>query len=192
MALRGEHMINFRIYSKKWGQKGMVLMMAMIISSIVLLLGINIANIAAKQIYLTSFGKQSQVALFMADSMVECVLYWDGGNAGTDASGDYYFPPPASTAKSNDTITCLDDTGITSAERSDNSSSPRVFTFGVPSAAGGALSTGGNSPCAEVIITKTPQLAPLTGVDTKVQAYGYNTCNTSDPRRVQRGLQMDY
>lgn len=179
-------------------EKGMVLVMAMIISSIVLLLGLNIGNIAVKQLYLTSFSKESQTALFMADSMLECVLYWDtvdkGNGAGIGTDSKPYFPPSSAGGASTDTISCL---GYFIAGTSDIKSggagiSPRVSTFGIQPDNNGGLMTGAayNQPCAQVTITKTDN--GLGGFDTAIQAQGYNTCDTNNLRRVQRGLEVTY
>lgn len=193
-------MIYMNTFNKQQRKNGMVLVTAMIISAIVLLIGLNIANIAAKQLYLTSFSKESQTALFMADSMLECALYWDGVygdgvNKGTDASGNYYFPPPGGSGASNSTnIECLGYEIKGSSDIQSNtpqSANPRVSTFGIQADNNGGVLTGPtyNQPCAQVTITKTDNAGV---VDTAILAKGFNTCDPNNPRRVQRGLEVTY
>lgn len=181
-------------------KRGMVLIVAMIISAIVLLLGINMSNIAMKEIYLTSFSKESQTALFMADSMLECVLYWDVVNtsgdatlpAGVDSDGKYYFPPPLGGGASTQSISCLESSILGSSQIQSTGGNPSVSTFGILPKAGGGVNEGPSykQPCAQVTITKT-DISP-TEVQTVVQAQGYNTCDNTNPRRTQRGLEVIY
>lgn len=58
-------------------EKGVVLLIAVIISSLVLALGIGIGNIIVKEIVLTSLSRNSRVAFFAADAGVECAMHWD-------------------------------------------------------------------------------------------------------------------
>ncbi len=57
--------------------RGFTLLLAALISSIVLSLGVAVFSIAQKQLILTSQGRFSQVAFYAADSAAECALYWD-------------------------------------------------------------------------------------------------------------------
>lgn len=56
---------------------GFTLLMAMIISSLLLSIGISIYSITLKELILSSHGRNSQFAFYAADTGLECALYWD-------------------------------------------------------------------------------------------------------------------
>jgi Tfp pilus assembly protein PilX len=58
-------------------KKGFTLLMAILISSVLLLLGASMFQFATKQIILSSIGRDSQFAFYAADTGAECALYWD-------------------------------------------------------------------------------------------------------------------
>lgn len=58
-------------------QRGFTLLLAALVSSIVLALGVAIYQLAVKQLELSSLGRDSQYAFFAADTGAECALYWD-------------------------------------------------------------------------------------------------------------------
>lgn len=67
-------------YNKKRSNKderGVVLLIAVTISSLVLIIGIGILSIVTKETVLSSLSKNSQIAFFAADSGVECAMHWD-------------------------------------------------------------------------------------------------------------------
>ena len=59
------------------GQAGFTLLLAAIAASIALTLGTSIFSISAKQVQLSSIGRDSQYAFYAADTAAECALYWD-------------------------------------------------------------------------------------------------------------------
>lgn len=58
-------------------KRGVVLLIALTVSSLVLTIGAGILMIVSKQAILSSLAKNSQIALFVADSGVECATHWD-------------------------------------------------------------------------------------------------------------------
>lgn len=58
-------------------ERGFTLLLAALVASIVLSLGAAIYSIAIKQVTLSSIGRDSQFAFYTADTLAECVLYWD-------------------------------------------------------------------------------------------------------------------
>jgi len=56
---------------------GFTLLMASLVASLLLSLGISIFNIAIKELMLSSYGRDSHFAFYAADSGSECALYWD-------------------------------------------------------------------------------------------------------------------
>lgn len=57
--------------------RGFTLLLASLVASIVLSLGMSIFELAQKSIILSSIGRDSQFAFYAADSGAECALYWD-------------------------------------------------------------------------------------------------------------------
>lgn len=57
--------------------RGVVLLVAVTVASLVLTIGVGILMIVSKQSILSSLAKNSQMALFAADSGTECATHWD-------------------------------------------------------------------------------------------------------------------
>jgi hypothetical protein len=58
-------------------EKGFTILLAALVTSLVLTLGIAIFSVAQKQVVLSSLGRSSQYAFYAADTGAECALYWD-------------------------------------------------------------------------------------------------------------------
>jgi hypothetical protein len=58
-------------------EKGFTILLAALVASLVLTLGIAIFSVAQKQVILSSLGRSSQYAFYAADTGAECALYWD-------------------------------------------------------------------------------------------------------------------
>lgn len=130
--------------------RGAIFLIAMLVASVALAIGIGVYNRTYKELLFASFWKQAQTAFSAADSGLECALYWD--------------LHPAS-------ATCF-------------GSAISTWTPGNAGSFDANVGTG----CVHVDITKVGS-APVV---TTIQAHGYNTCNTVDLRRVERGLRIDY
>ncbi len=61
--------------------RGFTLLLASLIASLLLSVGLSMFTIAQKEIILSSLGRDSQYAFYAADSGAECALYWDFKNA---------------------------------------------------------------------------------------------------------------
>lgn len=58
-------------------QKGFTLLLASLLASLLLAIGLSMFAIAHKEIILSSLGRDSQYAFYAADSGAECALFWD-------------------------------------------------------------------------------------------------------------------
>lgn len=136
-------------------KRGAVLLIAILVSSVALAVGLGVYNRTYKELLFASFWAQTQVAFSAADAGLECALYWD-------------LHPQAS-------VKCFNGT-----------------PFAWAPVTGGAWSLPSDIPvsggCVNVKITKTTVVPILT----KIEARGYNTCDTTNPRRVERGLKITY
>ncbi len=61
--------------------RGFTLLLASLIASLLLSVGLSMFTIAQKEIILSSLGRDSQYAFYAADAGAECALYWDFKNA---------------------------------------------------------------------------------------------------------------
>lgn len=57
--------------------RGAVFLIAMLVASVALAVGIGVYNRTYKELLFASFWKQTQTAFSAADSGLECALYWD-------------------------------------------------------------------------------------------------------------------
>lgn len=58
-------------------QRGFTLLMSALVASVVLSIGVAIFSIVEKEVKLSSIGRDSQFAFYVADSAADCALYWE-------------------------------------------------------------------------------------------------------------------
>lgn len=156
--------------------RGFTLLLAVLISGILLALGFALYNIASKELILSSTGRDSQFAFYAADAGVECALYWDlKRNAfGTTA------PLTTAVTCGAGTVPPGDGTAVITRTH-DGVANTDTYSF--------SYSLGANAvdPCATVVLTR--QYDPTR---TTIRSDGFNTCVTTDPRRLQRSIRTTY
>lgn len=147
--------------------RGFTLLIAVILSSVLVSVGLALLDISYKQVLLASTATQSQYAFYNADSALECALYWDQKyNA-----FDYTSPLAAST------IVCGNLT---------------VTDYAITTPSAGVKSTTFTIPCAGSGSAGTVTIMKVSTGDTSVYTSGYNSCNATDTRRIERGLKATY
>lgn len=124
-------------------------------------------------------GKDSQSAFYAADSGVECALYWDAKD------------PSRFDISAESTITCITQTISTGQAVQGTSTLSRIGGGGASnrtSVFGFVMNQGLNSmpTCSIVTVTKNADGS------TYIKSRGYNTCDTSNLRRVERGIEVTY
>jgi Tfp pilus assembly protein PilX len=152
-------------------EQGITLLISLIITGTLLLVATAIANIALKQATIAASGRESQYAFYAADSGAECALYWDVKN------------PTGISAFATSTVTT-----INCNQNLSNPSNP------TPTSVGGSMSGVStftlkflpDTFCAVVTVTKDNDGT------TKIESLGYNTCDTTNPRRVERAVRVTY
>ncbi len=152
--------------------RGFTLLFASLVASLLLAVGISIFDITIKEVILASTARDSAYAIYTADSGLECAFYWDFKNAGLNVSAfatSSLSSPAASISCNNQTIT------------------PSIIA--TPSAATTTftLAMTPQPYCATVTVAKRG-----TPTRTTITSSGYNTCNASDPRRIERALEANY
>jgi hypothetical protein len=156
--------------------RGITLLVAVILSSVVLSVALSLLDITYKQVVLASSAKLSQYAFYTADSAMECVLYWDQQKDAFDYTATTYLTSG---------ITCSDNTGSlqtivpnTAPNTSTVVGSTRTTIFYIPCQSGGTQGM--------VTISK------MNTGSTTIYANGYSSCTATDPRRIERGVKVSY
>ncbi len=139
--------------------------MSVLVAGMLLSIALAIANIAMKQVLLASSGRESQFAFYAADAGMECALYWD--------IRQEVFGTSTPT-----TISCNAD-GVSGNQA--NAAIPIPASQNVTF----SITFAPQSYCATVTVEKN-------GGATRVISRGYNTCDTSSPRRVERSIEANY
>ncbi|MAG12315.1 hypothetical protein CL630_00700 [bacterium] len=155
---------------------GYLLLFSVVVSSIVLAIGLGIFNIVNKSLILSSAGRSSQVAFYAADTGVECALYWDRKHEGFSttvfATSSASNPPVSGVVCNNEDI----------------ASEPWIISEQTVSSAKTTFNlTLNNGTCATVVLSKEDS-----GIRTKIESSGFNTCSLSNPRRIERAIRVTY
>jgi hypothetical protein len=168
-------------YKKFELSRGYSLLLAVLIINIILAMSLGIFSITMKALQLAAFTKDSQKAFGVADRALECALYWN------QATGWNGMTPPESIFKTGSTDAVP--TNIVDAM----CEGQRLTTETGWSEAGSTAATGTTnftltypteSPCAEISVVRDD-------ISTKITVNGYNTCASSNPRRIQRTIQVN-
>lgn len=149
--------------------KGFTLFIALVVMGTLLLIAAGITSLATRQALISASGRESQHAFYAADTGIECALYWDVKNP----TGISAFA--TSTAS---TITC-DNSGPLSVGGGGDLNPTSSFTFTLTP----------EPYCVSVTVTKTYVSNVLRTV---IESLGYNTCDSSNPRRVERAIRAVY
>ena len=176
------------ISSKQNKNKGFILLIAVLVSSIILAISLGVYSLSLKEVILASFLKDSTRAFGAADRGVECALYWDrtapqnGMPYTIFSTSSSYVTIPSSPL---DNAVCdalrLDDPSAPAPSGSgtgwDVTATPLVgttqFTLTYP-----------DNTCAELTVIKEGT------TQTTIVSNGYNTCDSNNSRRTQRTIQV--
>ena len=161
-------------------KKGAVLLIAILMASVMLTVGWGVYQRTYKEIYFASFWKQTQRAFSGADIGLECALYRDL-NPPAIPVGAVYFA--TSTPPAVPVVTDFWCGGGTV------SSSLSSFASGIYVYATTTFPTG--SSIFKVDVVKITNITVGT-TTTKIISRGYNTASAANPRRVERGLKIEY
>lgn len=156
--------------------RGFTLLIAIILTSIILSVGIALTDISYKQIELAATARQSQYAFYNADSALECALYYDSID-----QFDYTNEPVGSNPTiSSGQLSCEGQTfNYYGAADTGNG---RSTTWIVPCA--GDNTTGDGSASVTVVKKSSGQ--------TGFYANGFNVCTALSSTRVERGEEAQY
>ncbi|MDB5265240.1 MAG: hypothetical protein JWN64_811 [Parcubacteria group bacterium] len=158
--------------------RGFTLLIAVVMTSVLLSVALALIDVSYKQVLLASTARLSGIAIYAADSGVECALYYD--RLATFAYG---------TAPSSQSITC-NGTSVP-VTTTTYSSSIQKTTFTMPCVAGAQsditmYKTNGVATCN----FSAGSSAPVSS--TCIYTTGYSSCNSADLRRVERAYKVTY
>ncbi|MDQ5948903.1 MAG: hypothetical protein QG589_28 [Patescibacteria group bacterium] len=164
--------------SKITTQKGFTLLIAIVTTAMLLLVSVVVINIALKQLLIVSANRESQNAFYIADSGIECALYWDTKNPTLISSF------ATTTAGS---VQCDGETIIQTGTQTVPTNPTQLSLIGGGGSANptSIFSVNFGTGCAIIQVTKSS-----TGTTT-INSRGYNTCNSS-ARRYERGITISY
>ena len=148
--------------------KGFTIFVAVIIVGTITFVAAGIINLAVRHLQIANAGEVSQHAFYAADSGMECALYWDVRN------------PSGLSAFSTTTGTMIN------CNRDANNLGNQWVVGGAYTSVINRINFLPNSYCAIVTVTKD-----LVG-GTQIESRGYNTCDLTNPRRVERAVRARY
>ena len=157
-------------------ESGFTLLIAIIITTMLLIVSFVVVNVALKQLILANAGKESQYAFYAADAGTECAVYWDLVDS---TSSEFDTVTPGTIICNGQTITTGSQTvpTIPSQPSVVGGSANSIFKIDFPKG------------CALVRVTKSG-VGPATV--TTIDSRGYNTCDVTAQRRYERGVIMSY
>lgn len=160
----------------------MTLFISIVIMGLLLFISFAVVNISIKAALFANTGRDSHHAFYAADSGIECAIYWDTR-----------FDPSRFDTSNNagSPINCAGSSMSTNDAISGTTTLTRIGGGGLanPTSVFGFVLNQGSNPvsyCAIVTVTKN-----LDG-STHIYSRGYNTCDTTNPRRVERGVEVTY
>jgi len=188
-----------KIINKK---KGFVLLFSVLVATLILAVGASIISIALKQVILSGAGRDSQFAFYAANTGAECALYWDLAG---DSNGNIVFATSSTNLSFDKTeVTCLGKPLVSDLDELND-----VCPLDISTDPTWCVDDGGpdltqtkfrityendgpdSQPyCADVIVKKYIKDGEV--ATTTIDSRGYNTCETNNPRRIERGLEFNY
>lgn len=176
--------------TNNYQKRGVVILFAILLVSIVLTVGLTLLNITLRQLVLSSLARESQFAFYAADSARNCARYYDSIDPAdqrpfgyfTTSGGLLYVPP---------TVTSLDCGASATMLPAVDGPDTITFKFVV------AFNDGANpakTSCANVTIVKFKDTGK-----TDIKSRGYNShgsnnfdCYQPGDRTVERASSMVY
>lgn len=139
----------------------MTLLVALLVMNVLLAVGLSISNLSYKSLRLSSSGEDTQYAYYAAEAGFECAQYHDKNGAFTTGVG---------AVECNGESLIVDESALADGSQ---------YTFTLPFL--------GGTYCAKLTVIKPDDVA---GPQTIMETRGYNTCDTSAPTVVERGIRI--
>lgn len=102
---------------------GFALLLAIIISSVVIAIGIAILHISVSQINLASSARESEIAFQTASAGIDCLTYWRSTTTGVFEQSSNTTSPVVPTIKCFNKTVKVGDTGVSAVRKANHNSS---------------------------------------------------------------------
>ncbi len=189
-----------KLYKKVFivnGKRGVTVLIASLVASILLAIGLSIFNTTLKDLFFASTARDSGIAFYAADAAAECAQYWDYPKAnmvdtfatssasvkGTTVGVNIWDPTTGGRTCGNQSI-ANGWNAVTTPTQAET-----TFTLIIP--LGGTNYTSATVDVLKVTTTSPGNPAAST-VKTTITAQGYSNQSVSSTRTVQRGVQFTY
>lgn len=189
-------------------QKGFTLMVAMLVSTIVIVVGLGVSSIILRQFNLAVLSRESQSAFYAADTLVECILYYDLEAGLFDDAFSLTTPMNLTTLQD---LVCDQKVGPPAEDITMDIEQvgpdevidpcPATIDDGVSRTRKNFTTTlllesskGAYTPIAYASITKSQscEVGDLYTILTQIDSNGYNSNRPGDDRKIERGLRLTY
>lgn len=167
---------------KTQSTRGAVLLIAILMASVMLTVGLGVYHRTYKEIYLASFWKQVQLAFLAADTGFDCALYRDLHLPAAPAGAVYFATSSSSVVPVPNTFPCGAGTATISP--------PTPVTAGIYVYATSTIPIASPNTFSVDVVKITNITVGTT--TTKIISRGYNSSNLSGSRVVERGLKIEY
>ncbi len=173
--------------------RGFTIFFAVLVASLSLAIGLAIYELLVRELDLSQTARESQYAIYAADTGAECALYWDnkapllnGTNSvfATSSDSGNSSPPSSGIRCNNQDIAAAAVTALTWPE----SEGPLTATSRFQVLLNDLDPDG---PCALVKVVKTADVAGEPP-STQIESRGRNTCDTSASLQLERTLEINY
>jgi len=185
--------------NKKNKEKGFTLLFAVLVSTLIISISATVISIAIRQTVISGTSRESQYAFYAANTALECVFYWDKIGV-TNATTSVIFPASGETrlaASELNDVTCLGG-NITTGADFDTDFANKPWDISVPGQTTVYVEVKDTETTAAASLHKYCAQATITKedvggrIETVIDARGYNTCDLTSPRAVERGLVNRY
>ena len=164
-------------------QRGITLFTAVVITSMLLFICFAMISIATKGTIFASTGRDSQYAYYASEAGIECAVYWDSK----------FDPSKFATSTSGSSISCAGYT-ITTGSTSYGTTTTTLVGGGGTNATStfSFLMDKGDNPTNSCAVVTVSKYYVGSSLKTYIKSRGYNTCDMTSIRRVERGVEVTY
>lgn len=157
----------------KTNQKGYALLFTVVLVSIISLLVMGLSSTTLKQLVLSLGAKDSQFAFFQSDMATECALYISINSSSSPGPGEFKC---GVNKDGGENLLIISPTS--------NENQLKSYKIEPPS-----NSDNSPDPCFRITVTEDESKNPI---ETKIEGQGYNICDRSNPRTVERTIEVNF
>lgn len=187
-------------------QNGYAILTTIVVVSILLVIGIGLSKSTYKQLILSSSAIDSQAAFYQADTASGCALYADYKNnilseTIDESTGDVILPDLKKPFICGGQVMSIESSSSSSStvynfepkENSDSSYDPNGSCFRIKITKDLNSSSNTNSlPATNGAVDNNILENTSSEIKTTIQASGYNICNKTNIRTVERTIEITY